>query len=163
MSLSLFEEWLEEELLEMKVSEMLEPMETTYCEEGELALGLAIVTPESCAPPLKAVCTQDHDMWGKALPSNILKDNFGPTHCSTPRMIFRTSLKALGAVTPPTQLVFASPAKTPSLGLANANPNQSNFQECKGRSGIETEEVESIHTFETTTSILTANATTTTL
>ena len=57
-----FEEWLEEELLEMEVAEMLEPMETTYCEEGELALGLAIVTPESCATPLKAVSTQDHDM-----------------------------------------------------------------------------------------------------
>ena len=72
-------------------------------------------------------------------------------------MILRTGLKALGAVT---QLVFESPAKTPSLGLANANPNQSNFEECVGISEIETE-VESIHAFETITSILTADGTTT--
>ena len=75
-----FEEGLEEELLEMEVAEMLEPMETTYCEEGECAFGLAIVTPGTYATPLKAVSTQDHDMWGKALPSNILKENFCPTH-----------------------------------------------------------------------------------
>ena len=55
---------------------MLEPMETTYFEEGELVLGLAIATPESCATPLKAVSTQNHDMWEKAIPSNILKENF---------------------------------------------------------------------------------------
>ena len=74
--------------------------------------------------PNEPMSTQDHDIWEKALPSNILKENFGPTHCSTPRMILRNGLKALGAVTPPTQLVFASPAKTPSLGLANANPTK---------------------------------------
>ena len=79
-----FEEWLVEELLEMGAVEKLEPMEITFSEEVGLDSGLAIITPESCATPMKAVCTQNHDMWEKALPNNILKENFGPTHCSTP-------------------------------------------------------------------------------
>ena len=54
--------------------EKLEPMETTFSEEVGLDSGLAIITPESCATPMKAVCTQNHDMWEKALPNNILKD-----------------------------------------------------------------------------------------
>ena len=69
--------------------------------------------------------------------------------------------QALGAVTPPTQLVLVSPDKTPSQGLAKADPNLRSFEECLGRYETETE-VESIHTFAAPTSILTADETTTT-
>jgi hypothetical protein len=105
---------------------------------------------------MKAVSIQNHDMWGKALPSNILKENFGPTHCSTPKIILKTGLKALGAVTPSTQLVLASLVKTPILGLSNAKPAQRSFEECGGKRENKTD-VKSIHAFETTTSILTAD------
>ena len=62
-----FEEWVEEELLEMEVAKMVEPIDITYSEEGGLDLGLAITTPESYATPMKGVCIQKHDMWEKAL------------------------------------------------------------------------------------------------
>ena len=88
---------MEEELQEMGAVEKLEPMEITFSEEVGLDSGLAIFTPESCATPMKVVCIWSHDMWEKALPNNILKENFGPTHCSTPRTIFKTGVFVMGA------------------------------------------------------------------
>ena len=42
-----FEDWVEEELMEMEVTKLVEPLEIEYSEEGVLALGLAMLTPES--------------------------------------------------------------------------------------------------------------------
>ena len=47
-----FEEWVEKEWVEVEITKLVEPLEITHSEEGFLALGLAILPPESYATPM---------------------------------------------------------------------------------------------------------------